>query len=163
MKRLIPLLSVFIILMLAPMLLAQPHQHAMMPKNDMAPQRMCAGMDLTDDQEAKMADLKLAHQKEMLPLQTELQGKMAEVQLLQTEDKPDLKKIDQLIEATQTIRTKMQKAMVRHHLDIRAILTPEQKRQFDSRMLKGPGPKRGMMGHDCTGGCGDGAGCRGQK
>lgn len=163
MKRLIPLASVIFILMLAPMLFAQPHQCAMMPKHDMPPQRMCKGMDLTDEQEAKMADLKLAHQKEMLPLRTELQGKMAELQLLQTDEKPDLKKIDQLIEATQTIRTKIQKAMVRHHLDMRAILTPEQKKKFDSRMLKGPGPKHRMLGHDCMGDCGEGDGCRGQK
>lgn len=101
-------------------------------------------LNLSDEQKSKMADLRLAHQKEMLPLRTELQGKMTEISLLKTEDQPNINKIDQLIEQAEKIRTKIQKLQARHQLDIRKILTPVQQKLWDSRTLRGAGHR--MMG-----------------
>ncbi len=108
-----------------------------------------AGLNLTEEQKAKMADLRLALQKELLPLRTELQGKTAELQLLKTESAPNLNKIDQVIDQIEKIRSKIQKARVRHQMAIRNILTPEQQKLWDSRMLNQAGHR--MMGRkfDC--------------
>lgn len=114
-------------------------------------QKTTKGLNLTADQKAKMADLRLAHQKAMLPLQTELQGKLAELRLLKTEANPDLNKIDRLIEESEKIRTRIQKAKVRHQLEVRKILTPEQQKIWDSRTLQAPGHRRMMMGRKFRG------------
>ncbi len=146
MKRITYLATAICILLLASLLMAQPAHRGMMCKGATGmPQRMFEALNLTDDQKAKLEDLQLEHQKAMLPLRTELQSKMASLRLLQTEERPDLKKIDQLIDDTQTLRSKMQKARVRHHLEIRNILTPEQQKKFDRRLLMAPG-MRGMAG-----------------
>ncbi|MDZ7263889.1 MAG: Spy/CpxP family protein refolding chaperone [candidate division KSB1 bacterium] len=147
MKRITSLATAICTVLLASLLLAQPGHRG--PMRCTAAGTPFAALNLTDDQKTKLEDLRLAHQKEMLPLRTELQSKMASLRLLQTEEKPDLKKIDQLIDDTQVIRSKMQKARVRHHLEIRKLLTPEQQKKFDSRMLMAPG-KHGM-GCSCSG------------
>ena len=110
-------------------------------RKNIAKPKINKGLNLSEDQKAKMTDLRLAHQKEMLPLQTELQGKMAELRLLKIEANPDLTKIDQLIEGAEKIRTKIQKAKVRHQVEIRKNLTPEQQKIWDSRSLKRPGQR----------------------
>ncbi len=100
------------------------------------------GLNLTDEQKSKMADLRLAFQKEILPLRTELQGKMSEIRLLKTEDQPNINKIDNLIEQAEKIRTKIQKSQARHQIEVRKILTPEQQKLWDSRTLREPGHRR---------------------
>ena len=60
-------------------------------------QEMRADLKLTDEQRFQMMDLRLEHQKQILPLRTELQGKTAELQLLKIEQNPNLKKIDNKI------------------------------------------------------------------
>jgi len=155
MKRsiLILLLSAFFIVALVPMVLAQHHKDLMVEKKIKQDNKLFKVLNLTDEQKTQISDLKLVHQKEMLPLRTELQGKMVELQLFKTEDKPDLKKIDNLIEEVEKIRAKMQKSRVRHQLEIRNILTPEQKRIFDSRTLQGPAKrfKKGIFGRELPG------------
>lgn len=134
------ILTTFILIAVISTAPAQVRKEFVARKN-VAKQKTDKGLNLSDEQKSKMIDLRLAHQKEMLPLQTELQGKMAELRLLKTEDNPNLNKIDQLIEGAEKIRTKIQKARVRHQLEIRKILTPQQQKLWDSRALKGPGQK----------------------
>jgi len=144
MKRpILLLLTAFIMITLVPILFAQPRKNIAV-KQKIAQQKKFGRLNLSDEQKSKISDLRLAHQKEMLPLQTELRSKMAELRLLKTEDKADLNKIDQLIDHSEKIRTKIQKAKVRHQLEIRKMLTPEQQRVWDSRALKGPGQR--LMG-----------------
>ena len=113
-------------------------------KENIRHHKMFKGLNLTEEQKSKMVDLRLAHQKKMLPLQTELRGKMTEIRLLKTEENPNLNRIDQMIEQAEKIRTKIQKARTRHQLEIRKMLTPDQKKLWDSRVLQGLGPR--MMG-----------------
>lgn len=135
-----------------PTISAQPRQgmrHGMHPPEM---QGRCTGMDLTDEQQSKMADLRLKLQKELLPLRTELQSKVAEIHLMKTENTPSLNKIDKLIDDAQELRAKMAKVRVRHQLDVRKLLTPEQQKIFDSRMLRMPERKwhgRGIQGPRC--------------
>lgn len=130
------LLTAFLLVAFVVTLSAQvPRRFAEKPR--FPHQTMEQRLNLTEEQQSKMADLRLAHQKEILPLRTELQGKMAELRLLKTEPNPNLNKIDQVIEQTEKIRTKLQKTRARHQLEIRKILTPEQQKLWDSRTLQG--------------------------
>ena len=92
-------------------------------------------LNLTDEQKAKMADLRLAHQKKMLPFRSELQSKRMEIQLLKTTDAPDEKKIEKAVDEMGKIRTEMHKARIQHQLEVRKMLTPEQQKIYDSQML----------------------------
>jgi Spy/CpxP family protein refolding chaperone len=137
------LLTAFLSVTLVSTLSAQPHRGlAAMSRGHH--EMMAKGLNLSDEQKSKMADLRLAFQKEILPLRTELQGKITEIRLLKTEDQPNINKIDQAIEQAEKIRTKIQKARVRHQLEVRKILTPEQQKLWDSRTLQGRGQR--MMG-----------------
>jgi Spy/CpxP family protein refolding chaperone len=146
MKRSNPILIIPTLLLVALISTAsaQPRK-GLAARKSSAKQKMDKGLNLTEDQKTKMTDLRLANQKQMLPLQTELQGKMAELLLLKTEAHPDINKIDRLIEQSEKIRTKIQKAKARHQLEIRKILTPEQQKLWDSRALMGSGQNM-MMG-----------------
>lgn len=149
MKRIVTVViaSMLLSAILIPAISAQPRKGLRPGFHHPGMQGWDKGMDLTDEQQSKFADLRLKLQKELLPLRTELQSKMAEIHLMKTENAPSLNKIDKLIEAAQDIRSKMTKATVRHQLEVRKILNPEQQKIFDSRMLQMPERKwkgRGM-------------------
>jgi Spy/CpxP family protein refolding chaperone len=147
MKRLnliLVLLTTFLTFTMLSNLSAQPRKGFGARQNIQNHRMMAQGLNLTDEQESKIADLRLAFQKEILPYRTELQGKRAELRLLETEANPNLNRIDQTIEQAEKIRTKIQKARARHQLEIRKILTPEQQKLWDSRTLQGRGQR--MMG-----------------
>ena len=150
MKRILTIViaSILLSVILIPTISAQPCKGLRNEAHPPGMQGCCKGMDFTDDQQAKIADLRLKLQKEMLPLRTELQSKVAEIQLMKTENAPSLNKIDKLIDDAQEVRAKMAKAKVRHQLEVRKLLTPEQQKKFDSRMLQTPERKckgRGMQ------------------
>jgi Spy/CpxP family protein refolding chaperone len=150
MKRIltIALACILVAALLIPAISAQPRHGARTGVHQPGMQGWCKGMDLTDEQQSKMTDLRLKLQKELLPLRTELQSKVAEIQLMKTENAPSLNKIDKLIDDAQEVRAKMAKAKVRHQLEVRKLLTLEQQKMFDSRMLQMPERKwkgRGMQ------------------
>ncbi len=102
-------------------------------------QEMRADLKLTDEQGVQIMDLRHEHQKQILPLRTELQGESAELKLLRIEENPNLKEIDSKIDEISKLRSKVQKANVGHRLEVRKLLTPEQQKIFDSNTLSGQG------------------------
>ncbi len=151
MKRILAIAMACILVsaLLIPAISAQPRHRVLTGVHQPGMQGWCKNMDLSDEQQSKMTDLRLKLQKELLPLRTELQGKVAEIHLMKTESNPSLNKIDKLIDEALELRAKMAKARVRHQLEVRKLLTPEQQKIFDSRMLQMPERKwkgRGMQG-----------------
>lgn len=108
--------------------------------------------DLTEEQEAKIQDLKLDMKKEMLPLQTKLDALDADVKLAMTADKFDESKVSGLVKQMQEIKTQMRMKRIQHHQEVRKLLTPEQRKVFDAHLLSDRGRGRGH-------GDGDGRGC----
>ncbi|HCA79389.1 MAG TPA: hypothetical protein DEP53_06600 [Bacteroidetes bacterium] len=108
---------------------------------------------LTAEQQAKMQDLRLAHQKEMLPLHTQLQKLQADLKLEITADKVNESKLKSMQGEISKLTSDLAGKRFAHMRTVRDILTPEQKKKFDERILsggmmgagKGMG-KRGMMG-----------------
>ena len=111
--------------------------------------------DLTADQIQQIQKLKLQHQKEMLPLKTELKAKRLELKSLILEN-ADQKKIDAKIDDIGKAMTKLMKKKVAHRMAIRKLLTEDQKVYFDARPFLMP--KEGFMGrpgpHKREGRCG---------
>ena len=99
--------------------------------------RMLMGIpDLTEDQITQMKELHTAHLKDILPLNNDLRINNAKLQALQTEDEPDLKEINGLIEKNGNLRTELLKKKVAHKMEIRSLLTDDQKVFFDNRMQR---------------------------
>jgi Spy/CpxP family protein refolding chaperone len=96
---------------------------------------------LTDEQRTKMQDLRLAHQKEMIPLRSDLQKLHANMKLEITADKFNESKVKSIQGEISKVMNEIASKTILHQRAVRDLLTPEQRKQFDTRILSG-----GMMG-----------------
>ena len=113
---------------------------------------MCDMLDLTTDQQKQMNEMKLNMEKEMLPLRSEMMQAKGELRLLKVENKPNLKAINNKIDDVVSLKAKIMKLRAKHQLEVRSILTDEQKLKWDQRQLH----KKGRKGHRGDGGFGCG-------
>jgi Spy/CpxP family protein refolding chaperone len=93
--------------------------------------------NLTDGQKANLDELRLAHQKAVLPLRNLLGEKQAHLMTVRTEDKADLNKINQVVDEIGAVKVKLAKEREAYHQNVRKILTEEQRLIFDMRPMKG--------------------------
>ena len=105
------------------------------------PGAMMGMMKLTDEQKAKIQDLRLAHQKEMMPLRADLQKLKASMKLEITADKFNESKVKAIQADMSKVMNEIASKTILHGRAVRDLLTPEQRKQFDARILSG-----GMMG-----------------
>ncbi len=108
-------------------------------------------MKLTKEQEKKLQEMRVAHQKEMIPLRAQLKVKQIEMRELFRGD-PNQGAINSKIDEIGKMRADIQKKSAAHRIAMRNVLTPEQRELWDSRphrMGKGfDGPRgRGMKMH----------------
>jgi Spy/CpxP family protein refolding chaperone len=97
----------------------------------------CTIPDLTEAQQKKIDELKLAHQKNMLQLKNQLAEKETHLQTLRTADKPDMDAINKTVDEIGAIHTQMMKEKESHIQQVRAQLTDSQRIQFDLHQNKG--------------------------
>ncbi|MDQ7051351.1 MAG: Spy/CpxP family protein refolding chaperone [candidate division KSB1 bacterium] len=105
------------------------------------------GLQLTDEQKAKMADLRLELQKEIAPLRAKLVALRTDLKLLLIEDNPNMRKIEARQSEISQVQEQISLARVRHQVKVRQMLTPEQRKKFDVFILSGKKGKRGMHKH----------------
>lgn len=119
-------------------------------------EKACGIPNLTPEQTAKIQKVALEHQKALLALQTALKTKQLEFRQLMMEGADQTKlgaKIDELAKA----KADIQKKCLAHRIEIRGLLTDEQKKAFDQKcggMGCGVGMGHGAAQGGC-GGCGD--------
>lgn len=165
------ILSVLMIVAFSSSSMAQPNTPPKMDKEaEFEPPMFKHIPNLTKEQETKMQELHKNLMKTMLPLKNELAEKQARLNTLSSAEKADMKAINACIEEIMAIKTKMMKAKMQFHQDVRALLTEEQRLQFDMHHSKMMGGKNGCgMGkgkhHGLKGNCGNGGpgspGCNG--
>jgi Spy/CpxP family protein refolding chaperone len=103
------------------------------------------GLNLTDEQKAAFKQGMIDFQKQIQPLRNELGEAEAHQKTLVTAEKPDIAAINKNIEKIGALKIEMAKIQTKHHLDMRAQLTDEQKLKFD--LFKGKlGQERGQNG-----------------
>ncbi len=113
--------------------------------------------DLTDEQEKKISDLRVAHMDEMTEYRAQVREHQAHLKALEIADDPDMQEINTTIEEIGQVRIQMQKARAQLHQDIRELLTEEQRTFFDhfrnsrthkmqQRHLDGPSGAKGQCG-----------------
>lgn len=109
-------------------------------------QRKAGGMSalkLTEEQRSQIAALRLATEKEVAPLKAEMVKLHTDLKLLLTSDAPDIGKIETTNKNIGALQAKIQFAMARQQVEVRKLLTPEQRQKFDARLLSDrKGPRR---------------------
>jgi Spy/CpxP family protein refolding chaperone len=115
------------------------------------------GINLTDEQTAKINALRSSHLKDIKPIQDKMFSKRGDLRLLWLEKNPDQDKITATQKEIRALRDQMQDKKTSYRIAILNILTPEQQEKVKSgRMGRGFGPgMRGGIGPQ------DGPGCRG--
>jgi Spy/CpxP family protein refolding chaperone len=91
---------------------------------------------LTEEQEKKVQALDLELEKTLLPLKAQLEVKIAELKGLALVDNPDKGAIDKKIDDIGALRTRIMKTRIQNKLAVRSLLTPDQRVDFDKRMLR---------------------------
>jgi len=104
---------------------------------------------LTAEQKEQIKKIRLETQKAMLPLQSQIEVKAAELKSLLVSDNPAAGAVNAKLDEIGSLRTQVQKKRVAQELEIRKLLTPEQRVSFDQRLLKGfdrmgDGMRKGM-------------------
>jgi Spy/CpxP family protein refolding chaperone len=97
------------------------------------------GLDLTPEQQKKVADVHEGLQRQMIQNQADLRIAAMDLEKLMHAETPDQARIDAQIDKIAGLRTAMAKARVASLLEVRAMLTPEQLKKWQA------GP---MMGED---------------
>ncbi len=138
-----------LILALAFIVYAQPQQGPMpISKKPM----MFQHLNLTPEQQQKIAALRLDLQKKNLPLRTKLNDYRAEIKLAVVSDNYSKSRVNSLINKMSDIRKQLMLNRIEFQRKVRDILTPEQRTKFDARILSGKG-MHGKRGHHHAGPC----------
>lgn len=102
--------------------------------------KMGGGLDLTNDQKEKVRDLKLLHEKDVLPLQNELRVKKLDLKIAMKDmDDVNVSKVNSIVDAIHKLNADLEKKKIAHNLKFRSLLTDEQKKEHDAM---------GMMDHN---------------
>jgi Spy/CpxP family protein refolding chaperone len=147
MKKTILSLSMFLI---ALFLFAQPpgrnergHTGA---KHNKA-EKMIELLDLNEQQRDQIEEWSLAHRSEMQEVRKYMDVKEAELNLAVTTEPLDKNVVDQLIADLNELRNQQFQAQVDHRIQIRSILSAEQKVKFDDMHYQVRKRGRGGRGH----------------
>jgi len=125
--------------------------HMGMMRGMHGPGGMIEGLQLTDDQKAKLQDVHFRHMKKAISMRAELQLANVDLQRLMGAETPDQRAIDAQIDRIAGMRAGLHKAGVASMFEARAILTPEQRKLWREKHGSG-GMMHGMRGRMMHGG-----------
>jgi len=111
----------------------------------MAPDK---GLNLTEKQQEQITKLHTQTQTKAIDLRADLEKLQLELRGQLRADSPNKKVIDATVDKIAAKRGALQKLHLNNHLEVRAVLTPEQRELFDSRsskrgLSKGHGHRKG--------------------
>lgn len=107
-------------------------------------------LNLSDEQKAKIADIKIETAKQMVDLKAQLQKNRLAVKQLLNSDKPDQEKIMDIVNSNSEITAKMKSLKVENWFKVYNLLDPSQQKIFKNSFGKWDkgqfmkGKKRGM-------------------
>jgi Spy/CpxP family protein refolding chaperone len=107
--------------------------------------QMTRMLDLTEEQQSQILDMKLKLKKEVVPLQSDIERLRSELKLEMTADKFNEGKVKKLVQDISIKQQELKLSRIGHHRAVRDILTPDQQKKFDMRILseRGSGKGRG--------------------
>ncbi len=111
----------------------------------------CFGLNLTDEQQVKIQQLRLEQQREMIKIKSEVSNLRDKLKLAVTADKFDAKAVNDMTGKLAKVQQQRMMMKAKHLRKVRDILTDEQRVKFDQKVLSG----RFGFGHGgCSGMCG---------
>jgi Spy/CpxP family protein refolding chaperone len=96
-------------------------------KRDRDRDRIHEKLNLNDEQETKIEDLRISHQKEMIEIKAELGKKELELQELKNKGEYTREEYIGKIKELSEFRNRIQLARANHQMDVYELLDPEQK------------------------------------
>jgi len=126
----------------------RPDMNNQMPMMS-APQRIAKELNLTDEQKDAFKKIMLAMQKEIKPIRNEIGEAAAHLKTLASVDKPDINAINKSIDKIGALKIEIAKIRLRDLLDMRALLTDEQRLKAEAMKAKrkqGMGQRLGRQG-----------------
>ena len=106
-----------------------PQNNMWMNQNRQDPAK---ALNLTDEQKEAFKKIRLAMHKEILPIQNEIGEAEAHQKTLLSAEKPDLAAINKNIEKIGALRVEIAKIAMKHRLEMRSLLTDDQRMKFDA-------------------------------
>lgn len=93
---------------------------------------LAKALNLNDQQKEAFKKIMLDMHQEILPVRNEIGEAEAHQRTLVTAEKPDLSAINKNIEKIGALKVEIAKIAVKHRLEMRALLTDEQRMKFDN-------------------------------
>ncbi len=118
-----------------------------------------AALELTDEQKEKMSDLRSAHQKAMVDLRAAHAKARIDLGTIRNEDNPSASDIQAKVDAVTAAQGKIMAREIQHSMDVRNLLTAEQKEKL-GEMRRGGRGGPGFRGRGGPGFRGRGPGFR---
>lgn len=100
-------------------------------------QRQFDCLDLTEDQEAQITNLRTAHYKDVLPLRNEMGEIRAKKRTLISQENVDLGAVNKNIDKQSALQAKINKLQASHRVEMKKVLTDEQIMTLQSRNFNG--------------------------
>ena len=92
--------------------------------------RGMAALELTDEQKEKMSDLRSAHQKAMVDLRAAHAKARIDLGEIRNEDNPSASDIQAKVDAVTAAQGKIMAREIQHRMDVKNLLTAEQKEKL---------------------------------
>ena len=105
-----------------------------------------AALELTDEQKEKMNSLRSAHQKAMVDLRAAHQKALIDLGEVRKQDNPSASDIQAKVDAVTAAQGKIMAREIQHSMDVRNLLTAEQKEKLGERRRGGRMGFRGRGG-----------------
>lgn len=107
--------------------------------------------DLTDEQMSQIKTLRIEMLKKVNPLKAQIKEKRAHIETLSLADQADMKAINKSIDELTQLQAQLMKIMAKFRQDVRAILTPDQRAVYDSRVRQMKQKHKGGCHHQAKG------------
>jgi len=130
------LVAIIFILGLSLSVMAQPNQRRHMPHQSMRAQSPLKLLDLSEEQKDQIKEIHLASMKDVQANKDEVKINRAKINAQLHNDDPDMKEIVKLVEANGKLLTQIQVKSIEEKINVRGLLTDEQKAIFDSKSGK---------------------------
>ena len=108
--------------------------------------RGMAALELTDEQKEKVSDLRSAHQKAMVDLRAVHQKARIDLGEIRNEDNPSAADIQAKVDAVTAAQGKIMAREIQHNIDVKNLLTAEQKEKLGEMRRGGREGFRGRGG-----------------
>jgi len=130
------LLAIIFILGLSLSVMAQPNQRRDTPHQSMRAQSPLKLLDLSEEQKDQIKEIHLAFIKDVQANKDEVKINRAKINAQLHNDDPDMKEIVKLVEANGKLLTQIQVKSIEEKINVRLLLTDEQKTIFDAQGKK---------------------------